>query len=369
MSAAEAFAAHARRYLEDTLGRFPAKDLDDIYLVSLCLSDDHDSLSVMVGYNTKSNYRASIEDASDEEEARWNFAFWLQNDEGWLADPERDPEGARLCAAWAAELTFDPAPGESEEDFVDRALMDGTALHDEDALQDLLAEVARGMQQDGVLQRTFGRPVPVLIHTVECDERAAARCARANPNGEALQFCDSLHWDGDYGEGFVPPPDEDWGGDDSGFGLESVADVARKASFTVYAPIDGGELAGYGMTDDDRIFDVQIRHRDLHVDSGLEDEEDGPYTAEALARGALFHRLWSGAGDPADVQHQEASDRRSDEAPCRDGKLDLDGRHVPAAVVADSDAWAAAAVLAGQTVTVGGLGALPEPLPALRGVA
>ena len=58
-------------------------DEADIYVVSLYVYDDNDDPcrpTVTVGYNTESYLNEQIEYASDEEEARWNYAFWLQNE-------------------------------------------------------------------------------------------------------------------------------------------------------------------------------------------------------------------------------------------------------------------------------------------------
>lgn len=52
---------------------------DDIYAVSLFV-DESDNMTVTLGYNTESQVKESLEE-TDEEEARWNYAFWLQNEE------------------------------------------------------------------------------------------------------------------------------------------------------------------------------------------------------------------------------------------------------------------------------------------------
>ena len=59
-------------------------DTSDIYVISLFVYDEDDNPNqptVTLGFNTLSNYEESIDVAWDEEEAKWNFAFWLQNEE------------------------------------------------------------------------------------------------------------------------------------------------------------------------------------------------------------------------------------------------------------------------------------------------
>lgn len=59
-------------------------DVRDIYVFSLFVYDENDNPSrttVTLGYNTKQYFQDSIEDAADEEETRWNYAYWPQNEE------------------------------------------------------------------------------------------------------------------------------------------------------------------------------------------------------------------------------------------------------------------------------------------------
>lgn len=58
----------------------------DIYAVSLYVSDEDGNPckpTVTLGYNTERQYESEASGdglASDEEEARWNYACWLQNE-------------------------------------------------------------------------------------------------------------------------------------------------------------------------------------------------------------------------------------------------------------------------------------------------
>lgn len=59
---------------------------EDIYAISLYVNDEEDDPcrpTVMLGYNAEEQVMKSIKDASEEKEARWNYAFWLQNEALW----------------------------------------------------------------------------------------------------------------------------------------------------------------------------------------------------------------------------------------------------------------------------------------------
>jgi hypothetical protein len=52
----------------------------------------------------------------------------------------------------------------------------------------MLERVVRDLHADGVIERTFGRRVPVLIHELEYYDEIAEQNQRANPDGLADAF-------------------------------------------------------------------------------------------------------------------------------------------------------------------------------------
>lgn len=57
---------------------------ENIYAISLYVFNEEDDPRrpvAVLGYNTEHQAWQSIPLASDEQEARWNYAFWLQNEE------------------------------------------------------------------------------------------------------------------------------------------------------------------------------------------------------------------------------------------------------------------------------------------------
>jgi hypothetical protein len=67
--------------------------------MSLFVYDDEDDPArptATISYNTEAAVATETASANDEHEARWNYAFWLQNHLGVLCDDESDPERRRL---------------------------------------------------------------------------------------------------------------------------------------------------------------------------------------------------------------------------------------------------------------------------------
>ncbi|MDE5590316.1 MAG: DUF4303 domain-containing protein, partial [Acetatifactor sp.] len=139
---------------------------DDIYAISLYVNDENDDPRrpvAVLGYNTESQFQASLPKASDEQEARWNYAFWLQNEE--------------LCLGRC----------DTAEDV--RNWIHGQGLWDQEdeiteAFVKLLVLVVKDIQASGFLKDKFGKEIPLLIHELEYYDIIATQNIEAN--GEAL---------------------------------------------------------------------------------------------------------------------------------------------------------------------------------------
>src|SRR4051812_36222919 len=97
------FGDYAKNCIVQALEQTPADVAPDVYVVSLLVYDEEDDPrlpTATVGFNTEAQVAKTTGDASGGDEARWNFAFWLQNELAVLADTERDPEGAALREEW-----------------------------------------------------------------------------------------------------------------------------------------------------------------------------------------------------------------------------------------------------------------------------
>ncbi len=152
---------------------------ENIYALSLYVFNEEDDPRrpvVVLGYNTRQQAEQSVPLASDEQEARWNYAFWLQNEE--------------LC--WGLGDTAETVS----------QWIDGLGLEDEEeisgAFREMLTEVVKGIHASGLLKDQFGAEISILIHGLEYDQETARQNLEAN--GETLDrdflaFC-GLEQDG-----------------------------------------------------------------------------------------------------------------------------------------------------------------------------
>jgi hypothetical protein len=177
--------SHVYSAAVQALDAIPTDELADIYAVSFFVYDEEDDPrkpTVTVGFNTEADVAAS----GGDDESRWNYAFWRQNQLAVVCDSAADPAGAALREAWAREqgLWYDLEPGEDAV-FNER----GEPLTK--AFVRLLVGVVQRLHQ-GDIERIFGRAIPVLIHELEYYEEIASQNLSANPAGVVTE--DFVRW-------------------------------------------------------------------------------------------------------------------------------------------------------------------------------
>ena len=123
------FRDHLQQTATAAVASIPA-DADaagEIYVVSFLVDDEDDDPrrpTLTIGYNTETHVRqvlaarprsGLVADAAptDEAEARWNYAFWLQNRLAMIGDHGDDPTGAQLRDEWIKDngMWFDEPTG------------------------------------------------------------------------------------------------------------------------------------------------------------------------------------------------------------------------------------------------------------------
>ena len=140
---------------------------EDIYAISLYVCDEEDNPyrpTVTLGYNTERQVDESLQEASNEQETRWNYAFWIQNQElCWgLGDSAEEVKN------WLSEQDL----WDKDEDEVTTAFVE------------MLVDIVKDIHASGLLQQKFGKEIPVLIHELEYYDEIARQNILAN--GEEL---------------------------------------------------------------------------------------------------------------------------------------------------------------------------------------
>ena len=178
------FQNHLRTLAERAISSVPAAEAEDIYVISFFIDNERDDPrqpTLTIGYNTEAQFRRTIADASDEAEARWNYAFWLQNELTVIGDLTRDPDGAAARHQWISELGLWYDEPTRPEDWM--TTVGPTAALIEASFNQACVQLARDLHNDGVIKSAIGKPVPVVLHELEYYEGIARRTEAANPPG------------------------------------------------------------------------------------------------------------------------------------------------------------------------------------------
>jgi hypothetical protein len=180
--------------IRSALEKTPSAEAPDIYVASLLVYDSEDDPrrpTITVGYNTEraaQEAMAGLHPASTADEARWNYAFFLQNELSVIGDPESDPDGASLVETWAKEKGYWYSDAEEEEDFDETEERVAGLTRD---FVGLAVKAVRRLHEGGEVERVFGRAIPVLIHELEYYDEIGEQNLDANPPGVADEFA---HW-------------------------------------------------------------------------------------------------------------------------------------------------------------------------------
>jgi hypothetical protein len=190
----DSFKSYVYYSIKDKILSWDDNRLTDIYVLSLYISDSLDDPRrpmVTLGYNTYNNFRQSIPKAYDEAEAKWNYAFWLQNEELIIGDNYGNnlEDGVRITN-WIKDLGL-YYTDEQENDNFDYTL----ELNDRitQSFVELCIDVAHKLHMEGVIKRKFGKVIPVIVHELEYYDTIADQNKRANPKKIIAEFVDWIY--------------------------------------------------------------------------------------------------------------------------------------------------------------------------------
>ncbi|MES3022942.1 MAG: hypothetical protein V4857_15335 [Pseudomonadota bacterium] len=189
------------------LAAIDAETASDIYVLSFHVfefDDDPRCPILQIGYNTRSRWSActpaagqeiSWPTASNPQEAKWNFAFWLQNELIFIGEPES--KGGRFLANVLQANGLGFSDDDEEADF-DRC----SAIADEisNFFAAMCVRLAQALHASGAMADKFKHPIPIVIHGLDYDDQIAEQTTAANPPGTTEEFAE---WISSLGEKIV----------------------------------------------------------------------------------------------------------------------------------------------------------------------
>ena len=187
---------HKEKFVETSfnkaVGAIKGIDIEtakDIYALSFYYYFEEDEgryAAVSISFNTISNFEANIASASGEREAKWNFAFWLQDEIGHIGGMED-----KLLAEWFKETPFYYSQVDSEkaidDDDLFEDILDKDAGFEEIFINEIIAVIKR-LFNENIIRDKFGKDIPVLLHELEYFDRPLFRTIKSNPPGLVDEF-------------------------------------------------------------------------------------------------------------------------------------------------------------------------------------
>ena len=189
MSAKSSFLQASYAKMKMAISAIPPADKGDIYALSFWYYTDNDDPrypKITISYNTITHFESQIAEASSVNEAKWNYAFWLQNDMEEIGG-EKDA----LLEAWFKDTPYYYTDADDKKGGEDEALFD-KLIDQGGAFDKLFIEEIIGLTQrlfsEGIIEAEFGRNIPVLVHELEYYEVPVDWTIRANPAGLVEEF-------------------------------------------------------------------------------------------------------------------------------------------------------------------------------------
>ena len=189
MNEQQAFADMVFQKTTTALAGLPEETRDDVYALSFWLCGGDEWLpSLLVSYNTRQQFvKKQGETHKQDDEAKWNYAYWLQ-DEAELLGVDAYGNNQEL-RTWLENAPFAYTEEQYEAMFNnDDEDIDEKSDEFYQAFIETQIAVVQRLFAEGVIARTFGKNIPVLVHELEYYDVPLAWTERANPKGLADEF-------------------------------------------------------------------------------------------------------------------------------------------------------------------------------------
>lgn len=151
---------------------------NDIYAISLFVNNQNDNQykpTVTLGYNTESQVTQEIQNAADEQESRWNYAFWIQNEFFCFGEGETEED----IVYWLDENQL---LNNDEED------VEITSKKTERLFVEELISIVKEIHNSKLLTEKFGKEIPIIIHGLEYYDEIAEKNIEANGTEQLMDF-------------------------------------------------------------------------------------------------------------------------------------------------------------------------------------
>jgi hypothetical protein len=194
MTSAEKFSENTYERLKKAITEISGVDTKDVYALSFWYCNENDDFrypTINVSYNTTQQFLNETKNASNETEAKWNYAYWLQNEIEMIGGQEDE-----LLAKWFVELPYyysdeEDREASKDDELFDRLIEKGQKLEKE--FIEVIISLTQRLFDEKVIELKFGKNIPVLVHELEYYDKPINWTKRANPPEVIEEFLNVMN--------------------------------------------------------------------------------------------------------------------------------------------------------------------------------
>lgn len=178
--------SHYLKKVEKAIVKMSKQNVKDIYAISFWKSDVDDDPRcpiISISYNTYSQVEAEKDNASSEQEAKWNFAFWLQDEITMLGGEDK------LLRQYLKEEGYfytlnDQKKAEKLEEEGDNTAYNELSQKDDkiqSSFMEMIISIVKEIQKSNLIEEKLGKELPIIIHELEYYDLPIEWTRNANP--------------------------------------------------------------------------------------------------------------------------------------------------------------------------------------------
>ncbi|MBL7704024.1 MAG: hypothetical protein JNM21_00625 [Taibaiella sp.] len=192
MKSKDIFLAQSYDKLAQAISDIPEEVTTDIYALSIFYyaeDDDPRFPCIEVSYNTQAQYLQQTANATHETEAKWNYAFWLQESIAKIGG-----KSDVLLNDWFKASPYYYSETENEAAKEDDELFDRLMELGENFETEFIEHIinhTRKLFKEHVIEKKFGQDIPVIIHELEYYDQPISWTQKANKTNLIEEFLEA----------------------------------------------------------------------------------------------------------------------------------------------------------------------------------
>ncbi|WP_010250414.1 hypothetical protein [Myroides injenensis] len=177
---------HYFKKVEKAIAKMSKQNVKDIYAISFWKSnvdDDPRCPIISISYNTYSQIEEEKDNASSEQEAKWNFAFWLQDEITMLGGEDKVLRQYLKEEGYFYTLN-EQSKAEKLKDKGDNTAYNEISMKDDkiqSSFMEIIIRIAKEIQKSDLIKEKIGKELPIIIHELEYYDLPLEWTKKANP--------------------------------------------------------------------------------------------------------------------------------------------------------------------------------------------